>query len=251
MRNYDSPGKILSLQVPAAGVTSGQFLSVGGFLGWAAATVAFAAGTLFDLLVHGVGRVTKTTAADVWAEGVRLYFDPATGSISALNVPGVTVFAGLAARATADGDLTAYLWRPFSAASEGQGQVGLVASVLDVAAGAPIVGPNPRGPFVPINAVPLRSYYFVETTFESPTADTATIGAGFLVDDAEGLVAAVAIAAGGNAWDAGWHEGIQDGAAANFGERLTAARQVNWPVGVEIPTAGKATMFVEYVEVPA
>ena len=120
-----------------------------------------------------------------------------------------------------------------------------------MAAGALQVGPNPRGPFFPANSVALRCYYFVETTFTSPTADAATIGAGFLVDDAGGLVAPTAISAGGNVWDAGWHEGIQDGAVANFGERLTASRQINWPIGVEAPDAGKATLFVEFVEVPA
>lgn len=250
MRNFDSPGKVLTLQVPAAGVVTGQFLQVGGFLGWAVATVAFAANTLFDLLVEGVARVGKTTAADVWAEGVRLYFDPALGTISAISVPGTNVFAGLAAKASANGDLSAFLWRPRSEGSQGGAGVGLAASTLDAGAGL-AVGAFLRGDVVPINAVGIRAYYFVETTFTSAAADAGSIGAGFNTDDPAGIVAATVISAGGNVWDAGWHEGIQDGAAANFTERLAVGRQVEWLVAIQALLTGKATLFLEYVEVPA
>ena len=59
---------------------------------------------------------------------------------------------------------------------------------------------------------------------------------------------ATAISAGGNVWDAGNHEAIQTGTAANFGEQLTAARQLEFlRGGAETLTAGALILFVEYV----
>lgn len=103
------------------------------------------------------------------------------------------------------------------------------------------------GPIFPDNSFVTRDYYKVLTTFTSAT-DAATIGIGFNTDDAAGIVAATAISAGGNVWDAGNHEGIQTGTAANFGEQLTAARQLEFlRGGAETLTAGALILYVEYV----
>lgn len=108
------------------------------------------------------------------------------------------------------------------------------------------------GPVFPVGTMVTRAFYRVLTTFTSAT-DAATIGIGFATDDANGIVAATAISAGGNIWDAGAtpnHECIQDGAAANFGELLTAARQLQFTRGgAEVLTAGKLVLVVEYVVV--
>jgi hypothetical protein len=101
---------------------------------------------------------------------------------------------------------------------------------------------------LPNNAMITRAYYTVTTTFTSGT-DAATIGVGIETDDVAGCVAATAISAGTNSWDAGNHECIQDGTAANFGELTAAAgRQIEIVVaGGEDLTAGVAHFFFEYV----
>ena len=104
------------------------------------------------------------------------------------------------------------------------------------------------GPTLPDNAYVTKAWYEVTTTFTSGGgADAATIGIGFNTDDAAGIFTATAISTG-TTWDAaGPIDCIQDGAAANMGEQLTAARQVEFLVAVEDLTAGNLQLFVEYV----
>lgn len=103
------------------------------------------------------------------------------------------------------------------------------------------------GPTFPDNTIVTRMFYEVDATFKSGT-DAATIGIGFATDDAAGLVATAAISAVGDIWDAGYHDGIQNGAASNFGTKLTAARKLQFiRAGGEDLTAGSMTLYVEYV----
>ena len=99
---------------------------------------------------------------------------------------------------------------------------------------------------LPDNAVVVRGYYRVTTTFTS-AADTATISIGIPTDDVAGFVAAIAINDGSNPWDAGWHEMIQTGTAASFSEAATAQRAINITVAVQALTAGKLIGWLEYV----
>ena len=104
------------------------------------------------------------------------------------------------------------------------------------------------GPVFKAGSFVTRAFYKVTDTFTSAT-DAATIGIGFNTDDAAGLVAATAISAGGNIWDAGNHECIETGTAANFGEVLTADRQIEFlRGGAEVLTAGHLVLYVEWVE---
>ncbi|MCK5613919.1 hypothetical protein KAR91_69295, partial [Candidatus Pacearchaeota archaeon] len=103
------------------------------------------------------------------------------------------------------------------------------------------------GMSLPDNAIITRSWYEVLTTFESST-DAAAIAITIPTDDVAGIVASTAISAGGNVWDAGNHEAIQDGTAAAFAEKTTAEREVTFSIAsTENITAGKATFFIEYV----
>lgn len=111
------------------------------------------------------------------------------------------------------------------------------------------------GSAIPDNAVIVRAYYDVTTTFQdngsAGDADSATIKIG-VEDQDNDVVAAVTIANGANAWDSGLHEGIQDGTAAAM-VKLTAARQlaVTWTAGSgdsTALTAGAMEVFVEYVQ---
>jgi len=102
------------------------------------------------------------------------------------------------------------------------------------------------GVTLPDNAIVTRAWYEVITTLES-SGDNATIAITIPTDDVAGIVAATAIDAGGDVWDAGIHEAIQDGTAAAFSEKTTAARELTVTIGVEAVTAGAFVLFCEYV----
>lgn len=113
------------------------------------------------------------------------------------------------------------------------------------------VGTIGLGVTLPDNARVTRTWYEVLTTLTSNAAtDAATIALSIPTDDVDGLVTPVAISAGTNSWDAGLHEGVQDGAAANMSEKTTAARELSATIGVEdIDAAGIVVFFCEYVVV--
>lgn len=101
---------------------------------------------------------------------------------------------------------------------------------------------------IPNNAIAVNAYYVVETTFTSST-DAATISLDIASDDVGGIVSAIAISDASNPWDAGNHDGIQDGVAANFSVQTTAERKLQATVGTEALTNGALTLYVEFVTV--
>lgn len=104
------------------------------------------------------------------------------------------------------------------------------------------------GVTLPDNAIITRSWYEVITTLTSTTGpDDATVAIGLPTDDVGGIVAAIAINDVGNPWDAGLHEGIQDGTVAAFSVKTTAAREISVDIAVDPVTAGKFIVFCEYV----
>lgn len=108
------------------------------------------------------------------------------------------------------------------------------------------IGSIGLGVTLPDNAIVVRSWYEVITTLTSAT-DAATVSIDIPVDDVGGIVVAIAISDVSNPWDAGVHEGIQDGTAANFTTKTTAARELSITVAVEDLTAGKFILFCEYL----
>jgi len=104
------------------------------------------------------------------------------------------------------------------------------------------------GVYLPDNAVVVRAWYKVETTFTSTAGgtDKATLAISIPTDDVAGLVAAVAIETG-TPWDAGHHDCIQDGAAANFSEQCTAIRELTVTIGTQAVTGGKLILHGQYV----
>jgi len=102
------------------------------------------------------------------------------------------------------------------------------------------------GVTLPDNAIVIRSWYEVITTLTSAT-DAATVSIDIPVDDVAGILAAIAIDDVANPWDAGLKEAIQDGTAANFSTKTTAARELSITIAVEAVTAGKFIVFYEYV----
>lgn len=109
------------------------------------------------------------------------------------------------------------------------------------------IGAHGLGVLLPDNAVIVRSWYRVATTFTSAT-DAATIALGVPTDGSgAGIKAAVAISNGANPYDAGNVEGLQTGATSAFHVQLTAERELTATVAVEALTAGKLELFVDYV----
>lgn len=101
------------------------------------------------------------------------------------------------------------------------------------------------GVTIPDNSYITRSWLEVITTLTSAT-DAATVAIELPTDATNGIVSAVAISNGGNPWDAGLHEGIQDGAVANYTTKTTGAREISATIAVEAVTAGKFIVFCEY-----
>jgi hypothetical protein len=99
---------------------------------------------------------------------------------------------------------------------------------------------------IPDDEIITRVFYEVLTTFTS-AADTATIA--LHLEGANDVVSAIDIDDAGDPWDAGFHEGIQTGAAATM-IKTTAARYLTATVGVQALTAGKMNVYVEYIVSP-
>jgi len=112
----------------------------------------------------------------------------------------------------------------------------------DFAADGGAQGTFDLGVTIPDNAIITRAWVEVLTTLTS-AGDLATIA--IHAEGANDIVTATAIGAVGDIWDAGLHEGVQDGAVANM-IKMTAERTLTATVAVEDLTAGKFNVFVEY-----
>lgn len=98
---------------------------------------------------------------------------------------------------------------------------------------------------LPDNALVMRTFYKVKTTFTSAT-DAATIA--LQLNSANDIITATAISQV-PAWNSaqGYILGVQDNTLAKFLE-LTAERELIMDVAVENLTAGELYVFVEYIE---
>ena len=141
----------------------------------------------------------------------------------------------------------------------------LIAVVFDTAANDSAgtsnktVAAHPTGVFIPDNAIITNAFYEVNTTFTSST-DGATIA--IMTEGAGDVKAGIAISDATNVWDAGIHAGLPGNFALD-GNALTAIamaaaksasyikvdgqEEVTFTVGVEALTAGKLTLYIEYV----
>lgn len=150
----------------------------------------------------------------------------------------------------------------------GLGKVGLATAIFDTAAldssGAAntTIAAHGLGVFIPTKAVIVRFWYDVVTTFTSAT-DAATVA--LKAQAANDLLSAIAISDASNVLDAGLHAGLpgfpnlgadaahdsQVELAALFAAtciKMTAERELVATVAVEALTAGKAVLYVEYVQ---
>ena len=118
------------------------------------------------------------------------------------------------------------------------------------------------GVYLPDNAIIIRAWYDVVTTFTSAGSDAGTIA--LHAQGANDLVSAIAISDASNVYDAGAHGCLP--LAPNLGNdaahdsqlevialfaalqiKLTAERQLTATVAGQVLTAGKLVLYVEYV----
>ncbi len=114
-------------------------------------------------------------------------------------------------------------------------------------AGQRTVAPHGLGVTLPDNALVVGGFIEILTTFADGASDNATIA--LSVEGANDIVSAIAISDVSNVWDAGKQAIIPK---ANTPEltaiKLSAAREITATVAVHALTAGKATIFLYYVE---
>lgn len=236
-------GNSLRVTAPTGGTTVGVPLDINGLFGLPNDTVAAAADVTVDL--SGVWQLVKT-AGVTFAEG-----DPCYWKVSTLAVTSDPTgrFIGHAADfGGAASALTTMRVRidPSAHLGSSSGVAKLTLDPTGDAAQRPIG--SYFGDSMPDNAIVVRSWYDVLTTFADGVADAATIALGVETDDVGGIVVANDIADVGNPWDAGLHEAIQDGTVANFSTKTTAAgRRLQADVAGVALTAGKLVLVADWV----
>jgi len=144
--------------------------------------------------------------------------------------------------------------------------VKIVTAVFDPSAntGERTIAAHKLGVFIPNKAIITRAWYDVITTFASAGADAGTIA--LHAQTADDLVAAIAISDATNVWDSGLHGTVTAGtttlteAGPNTRTQIvhakdivagyikaTAERELIATVAGQALTAGKLTLFVEYI----
>lgn len=99
---------------------------------------------------------------------------------------------------------------------------------------------------LPDNATVVSAKYEVLTTCTDGATDAATIAIS-TSKAANEIVTATAISAGGNVWDAGYHDTTCDNTAANFTTKTTAVSDVQISIAVAALTAGKIKVWWDYI----
>jgi predicted RecA/RadA family phage recombinase len=102
--NFVSPGRNVTLTVPAAGVVNGSGYLVGAIFVIAQRTVAFTSGATFEGATTGVWDLAKVSA-QAWIEGDKIFWDASASK--ATNVFGANArFIGIAVAAAANPSAT-------------------------------------------------------------------------------------------------------------------------------------------------
>lgn len=220
-----------------------------------------AAGALYINVKRGAFKVANSATAAVDADDIgKLCYiedDHTVAEMAANSIPAGVVL-GL------DGDYVLVDVAAAAPLTTGILAKRTVKAVFDPSgtAGDRTIAAHTLGVYIPDDAIITGFFYEVNTTFTSAT-DAATVA--FHVEGAGDLLAAIAISDATNMLDAGIHAGKPGlpnlGADAAHDSQVevaalvaatyvktTAARLITATVAVEALTAGKATLFVEYVQ---
>lgn len=108
---------------------------------------------------------------------------------------------------------------------------------------------NLRNATLPANARVTRAWYEVLTALTSASG-ASTIAFSIPTNDANGILAPIAISDVSTPWALGVHSTIQNGLVTNISEKTTAARNIQMVLAGEALTAGKLVLYAEYVIAP-
>lgn len=207
-----------------------------------AVTLAKMADLARGSIISGQTSGNRPTALDAKGSGKVLVGDGT--DLASVSVSGDATLASSGALTIAAGVVTEA--KLAAASTEGLHAARIARTVYDFSVDGGVIGDIVLGATLPDKSRVVKFWYEVITTLTSAT-DAATVAISIPTNDVAGLVAATAISAGGNVWDAGLHAGIQDGAVANISEKCTAARALTMTIAQEALTAGKIVFFAEYV----
>jgi hypothetical protein len=129
--------------------------------------------------------------------------------------------------------------------ADGLGMTRVARATYDFAEHGGVIGPIGSGVTLPDNAIILRGMVDVATTCQTAGGDAGTMA--IHVQGAGDIVAAIAVNnANPGPWDAGLHDVIPVGTAATA-IKLTAPREITFTIAGQAFTAGKFTVWLEYV----
>ncbi len=108
---------------------------------------------------------------------------------------------------------------------------------------------NLRNAVLPAKARVIRAWYEVLTALTSASG-ASTIAFSIPTDDANGILAPIAISDSSTPWALGLHSTIQNGLIINASEKTTTTRNIQMVLAGEALTAGKLVLYAEYVIAP-
>lgn len=117
----------------------------------------------------------------------------------------------------------------------------------DFAVDGGAIGDIASGVSIPDNAIICGGFVDVDQTCTTAGADAGTMA--IKAQGANDIVSAIAVSDGTNPWGAGLHAIIPKGnTPESTGIKLTAAREITFTIATQAFTAGKFTVFLEYLQ---
>lgn len=203
---------------------------------------AVAAGDRIYYVDADTPKLSKKVSGYFFGIALEAVTSGATTTIQVLHMPSPT--SPVTANAVNEASLSTAL----AGTADGLGLLRVAKATFDpsATAGMRTIAAHGLGVTIPDNAIVCGGFVEVLTTFTSAT-DAGTVA--LMVQGANDIVSAIAISNGGNPWDAGLHAIIpKANTPESTGIKLTAAREITATVAVEALTAGKATIFLAYVQ---
>ena len=130
---------------------------------------------------------------------------------------------------------------------DGLGNLRVARATYDFAVNGGAISAINLGVTIPDNAIVCGGFIDVITTCITAGADAGTMA--ISIQAANDIVSAVAVSAGGNAWDAGLHAIVpKANTPETTGIKLTADRAITATIATQVFTAGKFVVYLYYLE---
>lgn len=243
-------GEINVTNVKAGKVTFNNTILTGdtnGALTWNAKKIADNTGTLFSkkITLNGIALNTGVNGALSWNSHV---IATGAGKVQAANISNGNTTLSVA------GTKSILLNSGNGAVSVTLPTSGFIAGTLRgeysfATDGGTVGSINLRNATLPAKARVTRAWCEVLTALTSASG-ASTIAFSIPTDDANGILAPIAISDSSTPWALGLHSTIQNGLVTNISEKTTVARNIQMVLAGEALTAGKLVLYAEYVIAP-